>query len=335
MTDYTGSDVRGWCITINNWTAVDLQNLLAIKSHYLCYAPEIGEKGTPHLQAYLYNKNKISFATMQKKLTKRAHLEPAGGHACHSRAYIFGPWDETDPTKPSKHKDVNPEAVEIGEMPAMGKRNDIKDVVSAVKGGATFREILETATSYQSLRVAEVALKYLEKPRDFTTEVYWFYGPSGTGKSHTARIQAGDDAYYHMSGTKWYEGYDGQSHVVFEEVRHDTFSIREFLLLADKYPYRVECKGGSRQFRAKRVWITSPYSPKDVFGDSEQFLQIARRVTKLILFDTVYVNDVLQDCKALCAKGGKARGQSPEEALRDEIWKGFKDATNRERCIDA
>lgn len=64
---------RGYCFTLNNYTAEDIDNLVKLEIEY-GFQEETGESGTPHLQGYLYYPNAVSFETV-KKLLPRAHIE--------------------------------------------------------------------------------------------------------------------------------------------------------------------------------------------------------------------------------------------------------------------
>jgi len=137
---------------------------------------------------------------------------------------------------------------------------------------------------------AQKALPYYEPARSFKTEIFWLWGPTGTGKSHLAWEQAGPDAYAPISW-KWWDGYDGQEHVVLDDIRADWAPYNSFLQLFDKYPLRVECKGGSRQFLAKKIWVTSPYDPPAFFQVSSECLeQLTRRITLVTKCSTRYTD---------------------------------------------
>lgn len=66
---------RGWCFTLNNYTKEDIKNLMSHKADYV-FQEETGEKGTPHLQGFIYFANAISFKSIKDKIPK-AHIEPA------------------------------------------------------------------------------------------------------------------------------------------------------------------------------------------------------------------------------------------------------------------
>jgi len=64
---------RAWCFTINNFTEEDEKEIQGIDGDYV-YQPEVGEKGTPHLQGVLRLKHAKTFSAM-KKVNGRAHWE--------------------------------------------------------------------------------------------------------------------------------------------------------------------------------------------------------------------------------------------------------------------
>ena len=115
--------------------------------------------------------------------------------------------------------------------------------------------------------------------------MYWFYGPTGSGKSRCAE-EMFPNAYWAMSTGKWWEGYDGQEVVIINDYRKDFCKFHELLNLLDRYPYRVECKGGSRQFTSKTIVITTPLSPEETWENrtSEDLGQLLRRIDNILFF---------------------------------------------------
>jgi hypothetical protein len=159
------------------------------------------------------------------------------------------------------------------------------------RAGATVKEICDDH--------AEVFIKYstgisrfinvYAPRRDFKTEVFWFYGPTGSGKSYTAQRRGGADAYHKMGGNKWWDGYDNHSDVVINDYRTNLCPFNELLRLLDMYPHRVEGKGVSMEFVARRVYITCPKDPRDVWTgedgkEREDIEQLLRRVEHVVEF---------------------------------------------------
>jgi len=111
--------------------------------------------------------------------------------------------------------------------------------------------------------------------------VYWYYGPTGCGKSRAAFEEAGLEAYVKMPTNKWWDGYEGEENVIVDDYRADFCTFADLLRFFDRYPMRVEYKGGSTQFLAKNIWITTPYSPERTWEkqSAEKLDQLIRRIT--------------------------------------------------------
>lgn len=252
---------RHYCFTDFELDETFLQGL---PYEYLCYGKEIcPTTGREHLQGYVYLKNAKTFSAMVKL------MKPRNISACNGTS---------DANIKYTSKDGN--FLEFGERPNQGSRNDIHSIQELIEtGNCTMRDIVKEATSYQSVRMAEIKFKYFEPTRNWKTQVYWFHGPSGTGKTKKA-FEMCDDPYICMEDNKWWEGYDGHEDVIIDDYRRDFCKFKVLLQLLDRYPMRVECKGASRQFRAKRLFITSPKSPKVTWEGrtDEELYQLLRRI---------------------------------------------------------
>lgn len=146
-------------------------------------------------------------------------------------------------------------------------------------------EVVMVAKSYQSVKMAEQILKYHEKPRNAKPRVEWYYGPTETGKSRKAYEVLGEECYTCMSTGKWFEGYDAHTKVLIDDMRGDFFKFHELLRLLDRYAMRVETKGGSRQFLADHIIITSCRHPFDLFDTREDVQQLLRRIDVIEKFE--------------------------------------------------
>lgn len=165
-----------------------------------------------------------------------------------------------------------------------GKRNDLNEIKELVKEGAGRKEIFLAASSYQAYRMGEIGLKLFERKRNWVPEVFWYWGASETGKSRQAFAEAGEDCWESGKNLEWWDGYDGHENVVIEEFRGDFCKFHELLRILDRHPYRVMTKGGSAQLLAKKIWITSPYHPKDLYKTIEDKHQLMRRITLIKFF---------------------------------------------------
>ncbi len=262
---------RNWFITINNYTQVEKEHALAFTAQYVLVADEVGEKEeTPHLHLYIEFKNARSFSKMKKDFP-RGNIQIAKGTAQDNEDYL------------AKQNLIRKE----GDPKQQGKRNDISDVIDSIETGELrMRDIVRSATSVQSIRIAEIRMKYFEPKRNWPVNVIWIYGSTGTGKSHLAHSMC-VDPFYALDTIHWWEGYDQHEDVIINDFRRDFCKFSQLLKLTDKYPYQVECKGGSRQFLAKRIIITSPLSPSDTYALrlDEDITQLVRRCSQVINMD--------------------------------------------------
>lgn len=88
-----------------------------------------------------------------------------------------------------------------------------------------------------------------------------FWGPTGTGKSRRAWEEAGLLCYAKDPRTKWWDGYSGENNCVIDEFR-GTIDIAHMLRWLDRYPVRVEVKGGAVPLCVGSFWITSNLDPR-------------------------------------------------------------------------
>jgi hypothetical protein len=260
-------DVRsnGWIWTVNNWEAEHVEITKKLDYKYLIIGDEIAPTtGTPHLQCYVYFNNARTWSSMKKKLPFGNNIMKANGNAKSNQTYC------------SKEKVL----FEGGEIPRQGKRNDIEVCRDLVKDGGNMREVTDICTSMQGVRIAEIWLKYHEKPRDWKPDIFWFWGPPGSGKTREA-FDMCRDPWVSGKDLKWWEGYDGQGDVIIDDFRCTDCTFSELLHITDRYAFRVENKGGSRQLRAKRIIFTSPFPPEKAFNNTEDKFQLIRRFLEI------------------------------------------------------
>jgi len=269
------SRTRNYCFTINNYTDEELTQLKKeLKGiHYIIVGDEVGESGTPHLQGFIIYNNGRSKTAVIKGMPRRAHVEVCNGTPYENYEYC------------SKEKVI----FEHGERPekvGQGKRQDLKEIKDKVSKQEKIKTLLDTDSivNYQQLKFAEGLKKYYETKRTAKTDVIWYHGKPGTGKTHRAREicieRAGDEdnIYEAMATGQWWEGYDGQEYVIIDDLRGDFMKFHEFIKLLDKYPFRVQTKGSSRQFNAKVIIITSPYRPEQIYNTIECIDQLIDRI---------------------------------------------------------
>lgn len=270
---------RGYCFTINNYNDDELlstQKLLETAT-YGIYGIEIGNSGTQHIQGYGYWANKISFSTIKETLP-RAHIECAKGDAGENQRYCS--------------KDGN--YTEYGILPQQGRRNDIVAFKDDILAGMNEEDLIEKHTGcfakydrfYQRCR--NIVLKKIAKEM-IQPEVIVITGEPGVGKTHTIyeenniediyKVEVGDGS----SGSVFWDNYNGENTILIDDF-HSNLKLDYMLRLCDKYPMKLNIKGGHTWKCAKKIYITSNIKLDNWYPNCPDIHKRAlkRRITKYI-----------------------------------------------------
>lgn len=275
-----------FCFTKNNYAETDVFILSSIDCtklfKYWCFGKEVGECGTPHLQGYFefHHGDRLRITAAQKRLQGFGltgfHIEIAIGNAEQNITYC------------SKDGDF----FEGGDRPkGAGKRTDLDSVCELIKSGGTLHDV---ANEFPAQVVKfHSGLSFLMNltisPRRFKTEVWWLWGPTGSGKSRYAWEQS-QSSYMKECSHKWWDGYTGQDVVIMDDFRPSKEMPFNFMLnLFDRYPLSVQVKGGMAQFVSKIIYVTTPLSPEQTCNNlewlgEEQKSQFLRRIDHVIQF---------------------------------------------------
>lgn len=283
--DRGNSKFRHWCFTYNNWQP-GFEALLRAGNpvYYLCQA-EIGANGTRHLQGVISFPTPRTFSGV-RRLIPGWHVENMQGTIDQAVAYCSK--EETrDPDYPLQW--------EFGVRPVCagkaGGRSDLKAVAAIVQSGGTLQAIADTHPVSVILfhRGIERLIGLRVRPRDFPTEVFWYYGPTGTGKTRAAS-DADPGAYWKSPSNQWWCGYEGHEAVIIDDYRADFCKFYVLLRLLDRYPMQVEVKGGMREFCPRRIYITTPKSPVDTWASrtEEEIGQLTRRIKEVRHFPAMF-----------------------------------------------
>lgn len=288
---------KAWCFTLYD---PEPGNLAAFKEGFasLCDGPTafvtygiVGSETCPttgrhHLQGYVYCSSRVGFRSFQQKLglPRSTHVEKANGTPTQNKEYCSKDGDFTETGDFSQCPVHNSKA-------GGTKKSASQRVQELWKRTRRVRDCFNLpaaeAMSYNSIKLMEMYAKY-DDPRPVSPDaviVTAIYGPSGSGKSRFVD-QVTDGQAYRPISYKWWEGYDGDRAVVFDDIRGDFCKFHELLKVLDIYPFRVETKGGSRQLRARNIYLTAPRSPVLLWGErtSEELFQLERRIHNIIEF---------------------------------------------------
>jgi len=257
---------RGWCFTINNYTNGDSDKVKKLDAKYVVCGIEKGDKEqTPHLQGYMYFDTLKSLAQV-KKLLHRAHWEAAKGTGQQNKEYC------------SKEGNL---LIEKGDIPADKAKNltDWAAIRQFCKEGR-MEEIDDKTFVQRYTTIRAIAKDYAQKcePMPNTTGEWW-YGPSGSGKSKTAR-ETYPDAYI-KGVNKWWDGYRNEEVVIIEDL--DKFNVSmggDLKRWCDHYSFPAEIKGGGMNIRPKKIIITSQYDIHEIWEDQATVDALNRRCVK-------------------------------------------------------
>lgn len=257
---------RGWCYTINNYTAEEEAGLHGIECKYHVCGREAGESGTPHLQGYIYFKDGRTLTAVKKELP-RAHLEEAKGTATQNREYCTKDGDFW----------------ETGVVPVSPKEKGVteqerwKKIKRHAKSGHL--DAIEAKVFVQNYRtLKQISVDYVSRPTDLEEPCgIWYYGESGAGKTTAARTDHGTN-FYLKAPTKWWDGYQRQDVVVLDDLDPYHKALGYYVKMwADKWAFPAEVKGSSLIIRPKNFIITSQYLPADIWDDHPTVLAVRRR----------------------------------------------------------
>ncbi|AVH76405.1 putative Rep [Circoviridae TaCV2] len=276
--------LRAAVFTLNNYTEEEYESLKLLECKYIIIAKEVGMKGTPHLQGYVEFQKQVRYSNLFK-INKRIHWEERRGTQQQAIDYC--------------KKEGN--YIEIGEKKKQGERIDLQRTYQILDETGSMQEIMKKRPSLQMIKTAEKWVTWMDKERNEKPIVTWIFGESGSGKSKLAQEMSQGKNTYWKDDTKWWNGYDQEEVCIIDDFRSRDMTFTQLLRLLDRYPYRVEFKGGSRQFNSKTIIITSIKDPLRVYNyieEDEPYEQLKRRIDKIIF------------CK---------KNQEPKELTQEEI----------------
>jgi hypothetical protein len=283
--------------TWNNYTEDTIKHLKELEGvTRLVFGKEIAPStGTPHLQGVL---------TFRKQKTLKQVCgtpdAPLWGAHCEVPKYFNAV------VKYCKKDGDFFEKVDAKQ----GKRTDLALAAADVAAGKSMLYIAEKyPTQYIMYNQGIQKLQStLNKPRTNNSEppsVHWFWGDTGTGKSRYVmhyEVLGGsgevDRVYIHNGPFKFFNGYENQDVVLFDDFREGFVLWGELLSLLDRYPRQVEIKGGWKHWNPKRIYITSAVAPGAMYAHEEEDKeQLLRRLTSISHFtrgsngDTIITTD--------------------------------------------
>lgn len=253
---------KNWCFTLFSESLADIDLIadpvpapIALwkedKMNFLIYQlEEAPDTHRRHLQGFVQLKKKARVTGAKKCFEPHSpHFEIMRGTSAEAKAYcekedsrVAGPWT-------------------WGELIVQGSRTDLASAAKAIKEGASKRKIAED--------YPEVAIKFSKgldsyrhtldkcpKWRDLIVTYIW--GEPGVGKTRAVWDSVDDPTkLYKVEGDgRWWDGYDGQDAILFDDFRGQVPFIK-MLAYLDGHPSQMEVKGGWVYAKWTKVWITA------------------------------------------------------------------------------
>lgn len=268
---------RNWCFTaisehdhlIRLWD----QELQRKDFKYLIFGRErCPTTGRMHLQGYVEFENAKTLNGVKAALEcgNGIHLEKRRGTVTQAIEYCKKDGDFFEKGDPSME-------------PAAGGQLE-KDRWTRARRNAEegkYDEIDDEIYIKHFSAIKKIRSEAIQKPETlnghFVNE--WLYGPSGSGKSQTARIE-NPGAYDKDPKERWWDGYNGEDVVIIDDFdKYQKAQGGDIKRWADRYPFPAAIKGGYMQIRPKKIVVTSQYHPNQIWDDQETLDAITRRFT--------------------------------------------------------
>ena len=273
-----------------------------LKIRYASIGFERGANGTIHFQAYFQLESKCKFSTFNKRLEKLGikvffRLDESRGSAAQNIAYTQKPtglWEYASGVK--KFSTQLREPIIIGQNKLVAKkgvRTDLKAVTTdALAGEFSATQMAQThPTTYlrynsgiMKMKLIGDLLKAKESDTEVTSFLLWSK-KEGTGKTtdaesrrFAAKFNYSKDDVFIVNPVKgrplWFDGYDDERVLIIDDLAPNVLDRNHLLKLLQPQNRTVEIKGASMVIKAEYVFVTSNYSPMDLFQRDETFSDI-------------------------------------------------------------
>jgi len=225
-----------------------------------------GPAGYEHYQGLFHTTRAVTMRAAKEFLGfPIAHLEQcrsaaAEAYVTKEETRIGGPWER---------------GVKI--IKKKGQRTDLQAVVDAIKGGKRIRDLADSHPVELvkfGRGIERLSAIISDKPRDpsQTPNIWVITGKTGTGKTRKAWELAQGKIYAKPVDNKWWDSYDGESWVLFDDyIGDDSIGSASLLSIVDRYPRIIEVKGSSRQLSAINFIFTSNVHPERWFLNSRSW----------------------------------------------------------------
>lgn len=257
--------VKHVCFTHNNPVREDeerYRDLVPSLANYVVFGRETGDSGTPHLQGFI----KWDLA----KTYREIHRLCPGAHVEGARS----------PVAAIKYCKKDGDFEEYGTCPR-GTTGANRPSFGEVGQYVREHGIAKARTKYWDFwcRSGRTLMQNVRMPGidRLDIECVWICGYPGVGKSYLAH-QIYPNAYRKNPRTKWWHGYEYEGTCIMDDFAPEGIDLTYLLRWIDKYPCRIETKGGEMELYVRKFIITSNFVPEQVYPNHPQLSALKRRI---------------------------------------------------------
>lgn len=287
--------VHAYCFTYFNYTDEIERALQGCGADYGSYIAErCPSTGRPHLQGYLYWKNKKRGSALLAKFpgTSGANWRVAFGDASSNTVYTTKLDTALAPPVTWGVKPMDASAK--GAAGSVAVKEKYKRILQLARAG-DFDTIEDEFPYEMYAQKKKIVSHYQDAMSDSVPKVIdgdmpgvWVIGPPGAGKSATARgIAEVDygcaDPYVKTCKDFWWTGYKFQNTVILDDFDPTCKDLtHEFKTWIDRYKVNVRIHHGMLAINPKHFIVTSQYEIDQCFEDPEVAAAMARRFPKVV-----------------------------------------------------
>jgi len=254
---------------------------------YITWQYERADQGQLHLQGYLelIKAQYVSWlhaniSATAGFLVRKGTQEQAVVYVQKEESRVQGPWSLGTKTR------------------GKGMRTDLDAFRDAISAGSPMRDLqynhLVCLAKYPRLYHMLRPLARPVRRKGQGVQVTLCFGKPGTGKTRSIYDQWEDSPQFYRipscrSGGIWMNGYDFHEKVLLDEFagRSSHMRLDRLLEITDRYPLRLETKGGFCWFHPTHLAITTTLHPRywyDWGTRGDFYIALQRRIHKVLLF---------------------------------------------------
>lgn len=153
------------------------------------------------------------------------------------------------------------------------ERTDIDVMTDIIRDGGRLSDAKDVAPHIFTLNHHRLQFVFytLQPKRRWKTKVTYIWGPRSRGKYTFVKEQVNkkDVLWIHRKYSKrpwpWTPHYEGQTHVVWLNMREKQTTKETLQRLFDEEPCTLHHRWGPVEFLARKIWVTSNVPPEDLF----------------------------------------------------------------------